>query len=88
LLQEVADSPSARPSDYAELGRLLLQIGRERLGVYWLERALEGNPDQQAAQAAHAALAEHFEKKGERDRAAAHRRALPPTNAAPAAGRK
>jgi tetratricopeptide (TPR) repeat protein len=85
LLQEVADSPSARPSDYAELGRLLLQIGRERLGVYWLERALEADPDQPAA---HAALAEHYEKKGERDRAAAHRRALPPTNAAPAAGRK
>jgi tetratricopeptide (TPR) repeat protein len=82
LLQEVADSRTARPADYAELGGLLLQIGRERQAVYWLERALESDPGQQQA---HAALAEYYEKQGERDKAAAHRRWLPPAGGAQSA---
>jgi predicted Zn-dependent protease len=75
LLSGVADSPTATADDYAEIGRMLLQIGRERLGVYWLEQALEREP---AHQPAHQALAEHYEKKGESARAATHRRALRP----------
>jgi hypothetical protein len=55
------------------MGELLLRIGRERVGLYWLELALEREPGQQTA---HKALAEHFEKKGDRDRAAAHRQRL------------
>jgi tetratricopeptide (TPR) repeat protein len=73
LLQEVADSPSARPAEYAELGSLLLRAGRDRQGVYWLEQALDRDP---ALKRAHAALAAHFEKKGDQERAAAHRRWL------------
>jgi tetratricopeptide (TPR) repeat protein len=73
LLQEVADSPTARAADFVELGELLLRIGRERLGVYWLEQALEREPDHPAA---HTALADYYEKKGDQDKATAHRRWL------------
>ncbi len=81
LLREVADSPGATPADYAELGDLLLRIRRERLGVYWLERALERDP---ANARAHTAMAAHYEKLGEAERAAEHRRWLrEPTAANP-----
>jgi tetratricopeptide (TPR) repeat protein len=76
LLREVADSPTARAGDYAEIGDLLLRIGRERLGVYWLEQALERDP---AHQAAHTALAAYYDKTGHRDKAAEHRRWLLPS---------
>jgi tetratricopeptide (TPR) repeat protein len=74
LLREVADRPTAKAADYAELGDLLLQIGRERQGLYWLEHALERNPAQLRA---HQALATHYERKGDHERAAAHRRWVP-----------
>jgi tetratricopeptide (TPR) repeat protein len=73
LLRDEADQPSNDPGTLAEIGSLLLRVGRERLGVYWLHQALERDP---AHQPAHRALAEHFEKKGEWDKAAAHRRRL------------
>jgi tetratricopeptide (TPR) repeat protein len=62
LLREVADSPTAGAADYAEIGELLLRIGRDRLGVYWLGQALERDPGNQAAQRA---LAEYHETRGE-----------------------
>ncbi len=74
LLREVVDSPGARAEDYAELGELLLRIDRDRLGVYWLGQALERDPRQLRA---HRALAEHYDKKGDRNQAEAHRRWLP-----------
>lgn len=70
LLQEVADSPSARPADYSELGDLLLRIGRDRQGLYWLDHALELDPDLLPA---HTLLAAYYEKKGDKDRAEYHR---------------
>lgn len=73
LLKDKADSPAATAADYAEIGRLFLQIGRGKFGVYWLERALELDPGHQPA---HRALAEHYERKGEADKAAAHRQQL------------
>jgi tetratricopeptide (TPR) repeat protein len=73
LLKNVADRPSARPGDYAEIGRLFLEIGREKLGVYWSDRALQEDPTNQAA---HRALAAHYERKGDAANAAAHRRQL------------
>jgi Tfp pilus assembly protein PilF len=76
LLQEVADSPTARAADYAEIGDLLLRIGRDRLGVYWLEQALKRDPSHQPA---HAALAEHFTKAGNKEKAEEHRRWLVPS---------
>jgi tetratricopeptide (TPR) repeat protein len=73
LLQEVADRPTAGADDYAELGELLLQTGRERLGRYWLDRALERDPDHQPT---HRALAAYYQKTGDTASAAAHRRHL------------
>ncbi|MFO0841225.1 MAG: tetratricopeptide repeat protein [Gemmataceae bacterium] len=73
LLKDVADSPTATAADYAEIGELLLRINRGQQAVYWLERALERDPAQQVA---HKALAEYHEKKGETDKASAHRRWL------------
>jgi tetratricopeptide (TPR) repeat protein len=76
LLSKVADGPGATADEYAEIGTTLMQIGRSSLGVYWLEQALERDPGHQAA---HRTLAEHFETKGEPERAAAHRRRLAAT---------
>jgi tetratricopeptide (TPR) repeat protein len=73
LLKDVADSPTATANDYAEIGRLFLSIGRERFGVYWSERALERDPNNQTA---HRALAEHYARKGDAASSAAHRRQL------------
>ena len=73
LLRDVVDTPAARAADFAEVGDLLLQVGRERQGVYWLEQALEREPSHQTA---HKALAAHYDKKGDQEHAAAHRRWL------------
>jgi tetratricopeptide (TPR) repeat protein len=73
LLREVADSPAAQPPDYAELGTLLLHVGREKPAVYWLNQALQRDPGNQAA---HQALTAYYEKKGDHEQAAAHRRQL------------
>jgi tetratricopeptide (TPR) repeat protein len=73
LLQKIAQSKAPPPDDCAEVGRSLLEIGRERLGVYWCEQALEANPRHPVA---HRALAAHYEKAGDAARAAEHRRVL------------
>ena len=67
LLTTVAESPTARADDYAETGRLLLEIGRDKTALYWLDRALERNPGNQQA---HRALAAYHGRKGDADRAA------------------
>jgi tetratricopeptide (TPR) repeat protein len=71
LLKEKADGADATAADYAEIGTLFLSIGRERLGVYWLERATDKDS---GCQPAHRALADHYEKKGDADATAFHRR--------------
>jgi len=71
LLRDVADSPTAGPNDSAEIGRLFLQIGRDKEGVYWLERAIEQDS---ANQTAHRALLDYYESKGDTAKAAVHRR--------------
>jgi tetratricopeptide (TPR) repeat protein len=70
LLREVVDGPSATPADCAELGELLLGMNQEDRGLFWLYRALERDPDNQAA---HRALAAYYERKGDATKAAAHR---------------
>lgn len=81
LLKDKADSPTARAEDYAEIGQLFLQIGREKFGVSWLERALEKDPTNQTV---HRALADHYDRKGDAARSAAHRRQLRTNAPAPA----
>jgi tetratricopeptide (TPR) repeat protein len=83
LLKDAADSPTAKADDYAEIGQLFLQIGRDKFGVYWSERALERDP---ANQKAHAALAAYYDRKGDAANAAAHRRQIrTPTQPSPKA---
>lgn len=75
LLKDKADSASGTAEDYATIGRLFLQINRDKLGVYWLEKALERNSD---CQSAHLTLADHYTKKGDAKAAARHRQLLRP----------
>jgi tetratricopeptide (TPR) repeat protein len=86
LLKDVADSPTATANNYAELGDLFLQMGQDKVGLYWLDRALERDP---ANTRAHRILADHYTGKGDRTRAAAHRQQIrEPAPAPPAASRK
>jgi hypothetical protein len=65
---------SDRPHDLAlhsELGALLIQMGHAELGKRWLLGALQKDPD---CRAAHAALADYYQSKGDAEKAAEHRR--------------
>jgi type IV pilus assembly protein PilF len=72
VLQQDAENPSADPVAFAEVGAVFLP-SNEQVGIYWLNRALQRDP---GCQAAHKALAEHYERKGDLDKAAFHRRQL------------
>jgi Tfp pilus assembly protein PilF len=74
LLQEEAKQSSRDPRPAAEIGGLLLQIRQDRQGLYWMDEALSRDPGYEPA---HRALAEYFERKGDPERAAFHRRKLP-----------
>jgi tetratricopeptide (TPR) repeat protein len=74
------------PGLLTEIGTILLRAGSTREGVQWLYSALRHNP---AYAPAHRALAEHFERTGQRERAAQHRQVLgeagpPPRPVSPA----
>ena len=64
----------ARPGPAAEIGALLLQIHQDRQGLYWMDEALSRDPGYEPA---HRTLAAYFERKGDLERAAFHRRKLP-----------
>ena len=70
FLKDKADNPAGKAEDYARVGDLFLQINRDKLGVYWLEKALERNPE---CQSAHQSLADHYTQKGDTKAAATHR---------------
>jgi predicted Zn-dependent protease len=66
-----------RPHDLTlklELGQILLELGEIKEGLYWLNEALRQNP---ACVPAHRSLAAFFQRRGDRARAAHHRRFLP-----------
>jgi tetratricopeptide (TPR) repeat protein len=73
LLKDEAEHPSNNANNAAEIGTVFLLIGQERLGLFWLDQALARDPGHPPA---HKALADYYEKKGEPDKAAAHRRWL------------
>jgi tetratricopeptide (TPR) repeat protein len=73
MLRDEARQPSNNADTEAELGSLLLRIGQEGVGMHWLNQALQRDVGHQAA---HRAYAEYYEKKGDADNAAAHRRWL------------
>jgi tetratricopeptide (TPR) repeat protein len=74
VLQQEAEQRRPDPGALAELGVVFLR-SQERVGLYWLHKALERDPGHQRA---HEALAEYYEGKGDVAQAAAHRRYLKP----------
>jgi tetratricopeptide (TPR) repeat protein len=73
LLRDEARQPSPDPAPASEIGIALLRIGQDRQGLYWLEKALQRDPNHVPS---HRALADYFERKGDHEAAAAHRRWL------------
>jgi predicted Zn-dependent protease len=81
LLGIEAMQPSRDPATPSEVGALLLSIGQDKQGLHWLNQALQRDP---AHEPTHRVLADYYERRGEREKAAAHRRWLtsPPGPAA------
>jgi tetratricopeptide (TPR) repeat protein len=75
LIQDEAEKPTNNPDNLHEIGVQFLRSGNARVGVYWLRRALQIDPNHQAT---HKALADYYEGKGDKERAAEHRRQLRP----------
>jgi tetratricopeptide (TPR) repeat protein len=78
-LRQEADNPVTDPVALAEVGVLFLRANNENLGSYWLNRALERDPDYQPALEA---LVGYYEKNGQQTKADTYRRKLHPTNPA------
>jgi predicted Zn-dependent protease len=73
LLRDEAEQTGTDPEIPAEAGTILLQIGQERLGLYWLHQALRRDPNHQQA---HRALADHYDRAGDKEKADSHRKQL------------
>jgi tetratricopeptide (TPR) repeat protein len=58
------------PAPRCQAGKILLRNGQAAEGLRWLASALQEDPQHAAT---HQALAEHYERSGERERAAQHR---------------
>lgn len=71
LLQDIPDKPDATADEFSELGRTLLETGRDKTGLKWLDRALEKAPGHQPTLRA---LAAYYEGKGDAAQAAGYRR--------------
>jgi predicted Zn-dependent protease len=69
LVREVMQRPYD-PSLRYEVGMIFLRNGMAREGLHWLSTALEADPTHRPT---HEALAEHYERTGDRQRAALHR---------------
>jgi Tfp pilus assembly protein PilF len=72
LLTGEVESASADPGPAAELGKLYMDAGQDDLAIYWLNTALKRDPSHKPT---HALLADYFQKKGDKETAAEHRRA-------------
>jgi tetratricopeptide (TPR) repeat protein len=73
LLKEEAKETSRDPNTAYEIGAALLNVGQDRMGLYWLNQALERNG---AYQPALKALVDYYEKKGDSKTAMAYRRKI------------
>jgi tetratricopeptide (TPR) repeat protein len=83
LLKEIAEKPPDEAGKPCEVGQILLGIGREHIGLFWLDRALLLDPGHQPT---HQTLADYFDRKGQKVQADLHRRflkALPPSSPLP-----
>jgi tetratricopeptide (TPR) repeat protein len=68
------------PALRAEAGRLCLRLGQEQQGLQWLYGALQEDARQPAA---HRALADFYDRKGDFERAAHHRQLAGPDTPSP-----
>jgi tetratricopeptide (TPR) repeat protein len=75
ILQTDAEHPSRDPDALYEVGSVFLMVNNTRVGLWWLNRVLKLNPNHQAT---HKTLAEYYEKKGDKELAAQHRRQIKP----------
>jgi tetratricopeptide (TPR) repeat protein len=82
LLRAEGKHPSNNPKIYAELGSLLVALGREKIAMFWLTQALQLEPRNRVA---HQALIEYYLQKGDHEKAAAHRAAIRETGTTPKA---
>jgi Tfp pilus assembly protein PilF len=71
LMQQVLKTPRSAPLRH-EIGALFLRNGFTEDGLSWLRTALEQDP---AYRPAHQALAEHYQRTGQPDKAERHRQA-------------
>jgi Tfp pilus assembly protein PilF len=78
-LKQDADKAVIDPVALAEVGMLFLRANNERVAAYWLNRALQYDPDYQPALKA---LADYHEKNGQGTKAAAYRQRLKPVQTA------
>jgi len=83
-LGEIATKEMTRtpndPNLHYELGALYLRYGKPDVGVRWLYSALKLEPTHQRS---HQALADHFQRRGDKERAEWHRLQLRPSTAKP-----
>ena len=71
MLKEEAQHPSRKPQTAYEIGKILIEIGRKQLGMYWLEQALDRDPNHGPT---HALLAEQYALKGDQARSEIHKK--------------
>jgi tetratricopeptide (TPR) repeat protein len=72
ILNDEAQHPTRDPASLCELGEVFLHTN-EQIGLYWLHRALQRDPSHEPT---HKILAEFYESKGNREKAALHRKYL------------
>ncbi len=80
LLKQEADHPSQDPKPAFEIGDALMHIGQERLGVHWLSESWRRDPTYPPT---NQALADYYDKKGDKAKASMHRRILNTPKARP-----
>ena len=79
LIGQLAERPRD-PALRSEIGRLFLANHREQEGLRWFATALESDPTHQPTLAA---LADHYERAGDRSRAEYYRRRIKPASDRP-----
>jgi type IV pilus assembly protein PilF len=72
ILNQEALHPTRDPATLCELGEVFLH-SNEQVGLYWLHRALQRDPLHEPT---HKILAEFYDSKGNREKAASHRKYL------------
>jgi Tfp pilus assembly protein PilF len=77
LLRTELDRKPNDPDLAEEAGKLFLDQGQDRLGVFWLDRALAIDPRRSASRRA---LIAYYERTGNPDKAAEQRRQLDATS--------